>query len=129
MEEDVEIDAPEVDIDMDSPSPSDQEIGLPGDDSEMEVLGVELLAPPRETGAETEVERDAIRRNPTPSNNPFADSPVHLEEAEEGSQVEHMLIVDTPDAAAGSSAMAVVDELGSGGGEDIDGTVGGKRKR
>ncbi|KAJ3533837.1 hypothetical protein NMY22_g7171 [Coprinellus aureogranulatus] len=130
LEEDVEIDAPDVDIDMDSPSPSEHENGPQGDDSEMEAIGAELAPPIRETGAETEVEGEAIRRNPTPSNNPFADSPVHLDEAEEGNQVEHMLIVDAPEPPAGSSAMGIVDELGVAGGvEDVDGTVGGKRKR
>jgi hypothetical protein len=128
LEEDVEIDAPDVDIDMDSPSPSEHEGGPNGEDSEMEAIGADLAPPPRETGAETEVEGEAIRRNPTPSNNPFADSPVPVEEAEEGNQVEHMLIVDTPEPA-GSSANAIVDELGASGMEDIDGTVGGKRKR
>ncbi|KAF5313707.1 hypothetical protein D9611_010231 [Ephemerocybe angulata] len=123
LEEDVEIDAPDFDMDLDSPSPS--EVGVvPGDESELEAAGGELLVPARENGAETEVEGEIRRTAGTPA---MAEDP--LEEEEEND----MVIIESADAG-GSSGIAIVepgvDEMGGVTAlDDVDGTVGGKRKR
>ena len=121
----MEIDAPDVDIDMDSPSPSENEGGAAGDESEMEATGAELAPPARETGAETEVEGDGVRR----STNPF-DSPLPLETPAEATQLRgdplaEQVLMPGPSVPV----LAVVDEGGMVGLEDADGAISGKRKR
>ncbi|EAU86673.2 cytoplasmic protein [Coprinopsis cinerea okayama7 len=147
LEEDVEVDM-DVDID-DDPAASDEGEAAPAA-AEAEAGGGEgeppaanpdaLAAPPRETGAETEVEGDAgpsllrPRRNNNENQNPsarntvfgrgspFTDDPVE----EDGVLVEHEA---SPEPGT-SRAMDVDGEMGGVVSMDeVDATVGGKRKR
>lgn len=131
LDEDVEVDV-EVEEDHDDVSPVPSLHG--GDD----VLAPDALAPPvRETGAETEVEGDAGSGLVLRSNNPFAEAAVTRRnnnpfERRSPEIVEEDLDVVEELAPSGSRAMMDVDtELGGTGAamDDVDATIGGKRKR
>lgn len=110
---------------------------MPGDESEVEMVppGAELTIPMRENGAETEVEGES-RRMAVPV--VLADAPV----VEENDSPDPMVLVDASELVGepGGSGHPIGDAVVVGGAgmeemggvvtmEDVDGTVGGKRKR
>ncbi|TFK19753.1 SMAD/FHA domain-containing protein [Coprinopsis marcescibilis] len=137
LEEDVEVDPQEMDLDLDD-SPVGSELGdEKGEDSGVDMNGNELQLPTRETGAETEVEGEGssnlrVRRAPgivtnrssaVGTSSPFEDGAVA--EAMDQDINDRDMSPDLP----GGPGREIDAELGLSLMEDVDGTVGGKRKR
>ncbi|KAH6909753.1 cytoplasmic protein [Coprinopsis sp. MPI-PUGE-AT-0042] len=132
LEEDVEVDGDLMEVEEDEEDDGVSEVGLEGGDAEAGISGG--LAPPaKETGAETEVEGEggnggagpSRMRVSTPLTDDVQEEDVVLVErvgSDLGGPEEAMEV----DGAPGADAR----EMGSSSPmDDVDGTVGGKRKR
>jgi E3 ubiquitin-protein ligase DMA1/2 len=138
LEEDVEVDGDLMDVEEDDEDDV-SEVGLDGGDAEATgaMSSGGLVPPAKETGAETEVEGEGGNGGAGPSRMRVS-TPLTDDVQEEDLVLVERVDSDAGGAGSGGEAMEV-DGAGTGADtremgstspmDDVDGTVGGKRKR